>query len=218
MRGFGIFLFYLVQEWMVVLANFQDDSGVQINTEDDPVALQRIKRQAEESSTKITSTKLCPESQYNEFASDFGVCFENAITKFLDTYIFDTGNDLANERATCTKYKDQAKCFVEGGPRKIKCWDSQEANNRKLNFLYKKHQEVTINGTSEEGQNFIDACSAFANFENDYLVFNTDCSSCCSFKEFERKYKEWANCLDETLLKAEQRRTLAVGIGGQAGR
>ena len=179
--------------------------------------LSRSKRQSEGSNRdRATSTDICNENQYEEFVSDLGVCYENSITKFLDEYDFD-GSTLANERVTCNKFKDQANCFVEGGPRKLKCWDSQNSKNRKLNFLYKKHQDITINGTSQDGQRFINSCSAFANFEREYLAYQTDCHTCCTFEEYERKINEWTNCLDETLLKAEQRRKLASGIGGQSG-
>jgi len=165
----------------------------------------------------LTSTNLCNEEQFEEFVSDWDVCYTNAITKFLDEYVWD-GSDQENDRATCNRYLDQAKCFTEGGPQGLKCWDTEEAKKRQINYLYKNHQKITVNGTSDDGKRFIDSCIAFANFENDYIAYTTGCPRCCSFDEFENKQKEWTNCLDESLLKAEQRRKLAIEIGGTAGR
>ena len=102
-------------------------------------SLGRFKRQTEESSSrKITSTELCNEYEFEEFVADFGVCYENSITTFLDTYDF-FGSDLANERVTCNKYKDQVKCYEEGGPRKLRCFDDLTIKDKKLGFLYRTY-------------------------------------------------------------------------------
>ena len=206
----SLFVINFIQSWTSAYPEFGADYFR------DEILL-RTKRQSEDSNGRITSTDLCNEEQFQEFVSDWDVCYTNAITKFLDVYDWE-GSDLENERATCNKYLDQAKCFTEGGPQGLKCWDSEEANQRKIRFLYDNHQKITVNGTSQNGQRFIDSCVAFANFENDYINYRTGCLRCCSFDEFEDNKKAWSNCLDETLLKVEQRRKLAISIGGTAGR
>ena len=213
---FLLFIVISVQSWKITSADSDRDLFLSLAPFNNDAILSRSKRQSEEStSDRATSTDLCEENEYLEFISDLGVCYDNTITQFLDEYDFEA-SDLENERATCNKFKNQAKCFTQGGPRKLKCYTSQQNKNRKLNFLYKKHQQITVNGTSQDGQRFINSCAAFANFERDYIKFQTD-SNLCSFEEFERKFKEWDNCLDETLSKAEQRRNLAISIGGAAG-
>ena len=205
----SLFFIFLIESWTFAFPEL----GADFFREE---ILLRAKRQSGDSDDKVTSTDLCTEDQFQEFVSDWDVCYTNAITKFLDEYVWD-GSDQENERVTCNRYLDQSKCFTEGGPQGLKCWEGEEANGRKLNYLYKNHQEITVNGTSEEGKLFIDSCIAFANFENDYVAFATGCPRCCSFEEYQNKRKEWANCLDETLLKVEQRRKVAFGIGGAAG-
>ena len=59
--------------------------------------LLRAKRQSGDSDDKVTSTDLCTEDQFQEFASDWDVCYTNAITKFLDEYVWD-GSDQENEK------------------------------------------------------------------------------------------------------------------------
>jgi len=206
----SLFIIFFIQSWTFAFPEL----GVDFFREE---ILLRAKRQSGDSDDKVTSTDLCTEDQFQEFVSDWDVCYTNAITKFLDEYVWD-GDDQENERVTCNRYLDQSKCFTEGGPQGLKCWEDEEAKGRKLNYLYKNHQAITVNGTSEEGKLFIDSCIAFSNFENDYVDFTTGCPRCCSFEEYQNKRKEWTNCLDETLLKVEQRRKIAFGIGGAAGK
>ena len=206
----SLFVVILSQNWASAFTELEPDFFSEV--------LLRTKRETTvDSEGRVISTDLCNEDQYQEFLSDWDVCYTNAITKFLDEYVWD-GSDQEIERATCNKYLDQAKCVSDGGPQGLKCYDSEESQNRKLRVLYSYHQEITVNGTSEEGKQFINSCVAFANFKNDYIKYRTGCPRCCSFDQFENKYKEWSNCLDETLLKVEQRRKLAYSIGGTAGR
>ena len=205
-----LFVIFLVQNKTSAFSEL----GVDLFHEE---VLLRTKRQSDGSEKRVTYTDLCPKAKFQEFLSDMEVCFTNSITKFLDEYVWD-GSDLDNDRVLCNKYLDQSKCYTEGGPKGLKCWDNKEAQNRKINFLYDNHRKITVNGTSEDGKLFVDSCIAFANFEKDFMVRATGCQSCCTFDEFHDKKDAWNNCLDESLLQVEQRRKLAYGIGGTAGR
>ena len=79
-----------------------------------------------------------------------GRCYTNAITKFLDEYVWD-GSDQENERATCNRYLNQAKCYTEGGPQGLKCWEDEDVNNGPYNVHY--DEEFGINRTTRTVDN-----------------------------------------------------------------
>lgn len=164
------------------------------------------------SGDKITSTDLCPnEIQFDEFANDFGVCMENTVLAFLDTYDFGW-SQVEHDRATCNKYKDQIKCYTEGGPRGLRCFDAETIKQKKLGFLHDLREELK-NGTSSNSENVINSCSIFANFEQEFLHFYTGCSACCSLDGYTQKLAENGNCYNEIIATADQRREIAFKLG-----
>ena len=94
-----------------------------------------FKRQIEDSSKKPTSTDLCNEEQFKEFTFDQNVCQKSAFFTFLLNFDFEA-TDLENEITTCNKYEAQVKCFDEGGPKKLKCWDNLTMETMKTQFLF----------------------------------------------------------------------------------
>ena len=177
-----------------------------------------FKRQIEDSSKKPTSTDLCNEEQFKEFTFDQNVCQKSAFFTFLLNFDFEA-TDLENEITTCNKYEAQVKCFDEGGPKKLKCWDNLTMETMKTQFLFKKYQKITVYGTSVvDGKQFIDSCSAFANFEEKYLNMETGCSSCCTITEFDQKWRKKEKCLSRSLAKAKRQRRIGLGREGSDGR
>ena len=93
----SLFVVFLTQNWASAFTELEPDFFSEV--------LLRTKRKTTvDSEGRVISTDLCNEDQYQEFLSDWDVCYTNAITKFLDEYVWD-GSDQENERATCNKPK-----------------------------------------------------------------------------------------------------------------
>lgn len=177
-----------------------------------------FKRQTDGSIKRPTSTDLCNEEKFKEFTFDQNVCQKSAFFTFLLNYDF-KASDEENEITTCDKYKAQVKCFDEGGPKKLKCWDNLSLKTKKIQFLFKKYQKLTLYGTSVvNGKKFVDSCSAFTNFEEDYLESETGCSSCCTFAEFDQKWRKKEKCFNRALSKAKRQRKLGLAKRGEEAR
>jgi len=93
---------------------------------------------------------------------------------------------------------------MEDGPRKLTCFDDKTNKRKKLEFLNKIWKTIS-NNTSGFGKDFIDSCSAFSNFKQDYLKVITGCKNCCSFEDYVEKDMEREDCKESTNQSRDQR-------------
>ena len=174
-----------------------------------------FKRQIDGSTRRPTSSDLCNEKEFKEFTFDQNKCQRSAFFTFLLKYDFEA-SDSENEKTTCDKYEAQVKCFDEGGPKKLRCWDDATKELKKTQFLFKKYQKLTLYGSSVvNGKKFVNTCSAFENFEENYLKSETGCSSCCTLIEFDKKWRKKERCFNRALSKAKQQRKIGLRKKGK---
>ena len=177
-----------------------------------------FKRQIDGSTRRPTSTDICDEKEFKEFTFDQNKCQRSAFFTFLLKYDF-RASDLENEKTTCNKYLAQVKCFDEGGPKKLKCWNELTKETKKTQFLFKKYQKLTLFGSSiVNGKKFVNTCSAFENFEENYLRMETGCSTCCTLSEFDQKWRKKERCLNRALSKTKRQRKIGLKKKGEDGR
>ena len=154
-----------------------------------------------------TNLNVCNEKQLEEYYSDLNVCKTEATQNFSDIY-WEQGNDYfhstESDKVLCNKYIAQASCYTEGGPRKLTCFDDNTNRRKKLEFLYEIWKTVA-NGTSGFGNDFIDSCSAFSNFEQDYLKLITGCENCCSLEDYVEKVMKSKECKKNTNQSRDKR-------------
>ena len=150
---------------------------------------------------------LCNKKQLNEYYTDLEVCKTDAVQKFSDIYWEqdeDFLHSIESDKVLCRKYIAQASCYTDGGPRMLKCFDDATNQKKRLEFLYGLWKDFT-NDTSSLGTNFIDSCSAFSNFKQDYLRIVAGCENCCSFEEYDKRERKRINCYETAKLSQSKR-------------
>ena len=105
------------------------------------------------------------------------------------------------------EYIAQASCYTKGGPRKLMCFDEVTNQRKRLEFLYGLWKTIT-NNTSNLGTDFIDSCSAFSNFKQDYLKLVAGCENCCSFEDYAEKDTKRNSCYKSARQSFDKRRII----------
>ena len=125
------------------------------------------------------------------------VCNEKQLEEYYSDSYWEQGKNhfhsIESDRVLCKKYIAEASCYTKGGPRKLICFDELTNQRKRLEFLYGLWKTIT-NDTSLLGTDFIDSCSAFSNFKQDYLKLVAGCENCCTFEDYAEKDTQRYEC------------------------